>query len=77
VEDTICAFCFITSAGVRMAQETSSAREDALAWMKGVGMRPSGRAEVEGLTRVRSAFECSYVVKNAPAVFHQHCSTYT
>lgn len=40
--DTICAFCFMTSAGVRMAQETSSAREEAVACMKGVGMRPLG-----------------------------------
>lgn len=30
VLETICAFCFITSAGVRMAQETSSAREEAV-----------------------------------------------
>ena len=28
-EETIWAFCFITSAGVRMAQETSSAKEEA------------------------------------------------
>ncbi len=42
VGETICAFCLITSAGVRMAQETSSAREDAAAWMRGVGRRPEG-----------------------------------
>lgn len=34
---TICAFCFSTSAGVRMKQETSSAEEDAIAWTTGVG----------------------------------------
>ena len=46
-EETICAFCLITSAGVRMAQDTSSAREEAAAWMTGVGSRPLGCAEVE------------------------------
>ena len=40
--DTICAFCLMTSAGVRMAQETSSAREEAAAWITGVGRRPVG-----------------------------------
>lgn len=32
----------MTSAGVRMAQDTSSAREEAVAWIMGVGRRPSG-----------------------------------
>ena len=41
-EDTICAFCLITSAGVRMAQETNSAREEAAAWITGVGRMPLG-----------------------------------
>ena len=36
-EETIWAFCFITSAGVRMAQETSSAKEEAEAWIRGRG----------------------------------------
>ena len=53
---TICAFFLITSAGVRMAQDTSSASEDALAWITGVGTRPLGWVVVDGLTRVRSAF---------------------
>ena len=44
--DTICAFCLMTSAGVRMAQETSSAREEAAAWITGVGRRPLGREDV-------------------------------
>jgi hypothetical protein len=56
VLDTICAFCLMTSAGVRMAQETSSAREEAVAWMRGVGMRPSGWVEVVGLRRVKRDF---------------------
>lgn len=34
-EETICAFCLITSAGVRIAQETSSAREEAMLWISG------------------------------------------
>ena len=41
-EDTICAFCLMTSAGVRMAQETSSASEGAAAWITGMGRRPLG-----------------------------------
>jgi hypothetical protein len=45
-EDTICAFCLMTSAGVRMAQETSSAREEAAAWITGMGRRPLGREDV-------------------------------
>lgn len=36
-EETICAFCLITSAGVRMAQLTSSAREEAVEWIRGCG----------------------------------------
>jgi hypothetical protein len=36
----------MTSAGVRMAQETSSAREEAAAWITGVGRRPLGREDV-------------------------------
>lgn len=36
---TICAFCFRTSAGVRMKQETSSPVEEAAAWRIGRGMR--------------------------------------
>lgn len=35
--DIICAFCFMTSAGVRMAHDTSSAREEDIAWVTGVG----------------------------------------
>lgn len=54
-DETICAFCFITSAGVRMAQETSSAREEAEAWIKGVGRRPLGE-EVVVFRRVKSDF---------------------
>lgn len=41
-DETICAFCLITSAGVRMAQETSSAVDEAAAWSKGTGIRPLG-----------------------------------
>ena len=37
------AFCLMTSAGVRMAQETSSARAEAEAWMIGWGRR-NGRS---------------------------------
>lgn len=54
--DTICAFCLITSAGVRMAHETSSAMEDAPACRSGVGMRPFGCEEVVGLRLVKRAF---------------------
>lgn len=46
-EDTIWAFCLMTSAGVRMAQDTSSAREEAAAWITGVGRRPLGCEDVE------------------------------
>jgi hypothetical protein len=46
----------MTSAGVRRAQETSSAMEEAPAWMKGRGIRPSGWVDVEGLILVKSDF---------------------
>lgn len=54
-EDTICAFCLITSAGVRMAQDTSSAREEALAWTKAMGRTPLGDEDVV-LRRVKRDF---------------------
>lgn len=47
---TIWAFCFRTSAGVRMKQETSSAVEDARAWRMGVGIRGKVEAGRVGLT---------------------------
>lgn len=53
--DTICAFCLMTSAGVRMAQETSSAREEALAWTRAMGRTPFGE-EVVVLRRVKRDF---------------------
>ena len=36
-DDTICAFCFRTSAGVRMVHETSSPVAEARAWASGRG----------------------------------------
>ena len=54
--DTICAFCLMTSAGVKIAQETSSAMEDAPAWRIGVGIRPFGEEDVLGLTLVKRIF---------------------
>jgi hypothetical protein len=68
---TICAFCLITSAGVNMAHETSSASEDALAWTTAIGRTPLGDEDVV-LSRVNRAFVRSYVVKNAPAVVCQN-----
>lgn len=44
---TICAFCFRTSAGVRIRQETISAVDEAMAWIIGVG-----REWVKGSFRV-------------------------
>jgi len=64
--ETIWAFCLITSAGVRMAQDTNSAREEAEAWTRAMGRTPSGEADVV-FQRVKRDFVCSYVVKNAPA----------
>ena len=55
--ETICAFCFITSAGVRMAQETISAREEAEAWTKAMGRMASFLVFV--FKRVKSDFVCS------------------
>lgn len=54
--ETICAFCLITSAGVRMAHETSSAVEEAAAWRKGSGIRPSGEEVEDGLMDTRADF---------------------
>jgi hypothetical protein len=45
----------MTSAGVRMAQETSSAREEALAWTRGRGRIPIGEEGVV-LRRVKRDF---------------------
>ena len=45
-DETICAFCLITSAGVRIAHETSSASEDEVAWMMATGRTPLGECEV-------------------------------
>jgi hypothetical protein len=56
----------MTSAGVRMAQDTSSAREEADAWTTAMGSMPLGE-EVVVLSRVKRDFVRSYVVKNAPA----------
>ena len=55
--DTICAFCFSTSAGVRMRHDTSSPIEEAAECVIGVG-------RVVWLSR---DLVPSYVVKNAPA----------
>lgn len=65
--DTICAFCLMTSAGVKMAHDTSSAMEDAAAWITGEGTMPLGCFAVDGLIPVRKDFVPSYVVKKAPA----------
>lgn len=67
VLSTICAFCLITSAGVRMAQETSSATEEAVACMMGCGSKGDEPDSV-GLRSVNTDFTPSYVVKNAPAL---------
>jgi hypothetical protein len=63
---TICAFCLMTSAGVKMAHETSSASDDALACTTAIGRTPLGDEDVV-FSRVKAAFVRSYVVKNAPA----------
>ena len=52
---TIWAFCLMTSAGVRMAQETSSASDDAPAWTTAIGKTPLGD-KVVVLRRVKSVF---------------------
>jgi hypothetical protein len=65
-DETICAFCLMTSAGVRMAHETSSARDEAPAWTRATGKTPSGDEDVV-LRRVKRDLVRSYVVKNAPA----------
>ena len=67
---TICAFCFKTSAGVRMKHDTSSPVEEASACMTAVGNNgvPEGR---QGLVVWRTDLVASYVVKNAPAGEHQ------
>ena len=64
-EDTICAFCLMTSAGVRMAQDTSSARLDADAWTRAMGRMSLPLVLVFHV--VNSDFVRSYVVKKAPA----------
>lgn len=55
----------MTSAGVRMAHETSSAIEDAAEWMIGCGSR--GEPEKVGLYLEKVDLTPSYVVKKAPA----------
>jgi len=51
---TICAFCLMTSAGVRMAHETSSATADAAELMSGAGRWNSDA--VDGLALWRRDF---------------------
>lgn len=70
---TICAFCFRTSAGVRMKHETHSAAEEASPLMTGVG-RVNGRGflTIEPspsfvASECRMCLTPSYVVKKAPA----------
>lgn len=71
--ETICAFCFSTSAGVRMKQETSSAEEDAIELIMGVGREwVKGRMFLEESVlyladALSTDFIASYVVKKAPA----------
>jgi hypothetical protein len=57
----------MTSAGVRIAHDTSSASDDAPAWTTAIGRRPLGDEDVV-LSRVKSDFVRSYVVKKAPAI---------
>lgn len=70
---SICAFCFRTSAGVRMKHDTDSAAEDAMAWTTGVGSEcVNGRRLFSGFgdeeeAELRTYLIPSYVVKNAPA----------
>jgi hypothetical protein len=59
-----CAFCLITSAGVRRKQETDSATEEDSAFIRGVGRECAW----DFLELLRVALTFSYVVKNAPAV---------
>jgi len=62
---SICAFCLITSAGVRMVHEASSAPAEASAWTKASGT-------LEGSAEPRADLADSYVRKKAPAVeYHQ------
>lgn len=57
----------MTSAGVRIAHDTSSASDDAPAWTTAMGRTPLGDDFVL-LSLVKSDFVRSYVVKNAPAI---------
>jgi hypothetical protein len=57
----------MTSAGVRMAQDTSSARLDADAWTTATGKMVLPVPSFFVFNRVNKDFVCSYVVKNAPA----------
>ena len=56
--ESIWAFCLITSAGVRIAQDTSSAREEADACTKAMGKTPFGDEDVV-FQRVKRDFVCS------------------
>ena len=64
----ICAFCFNTSAGVKMKQETSSAIADAALWMNGSGTKGRDDGSSIGFAFLNKDFTLSYVVKNALAV---------
>lgn len=80
VDVTICAFCFRTSAGVRMKHDTHSAIEEAMLFMTGAGreclngkrLPPVVVESLEFLVAAefRMCFMPSYVVKNAPAECH-------
>ena len=64
---TICAFCFITSAGVMIAQDTNSPTDEAMAWMIGCGSKGEVDDPKRGLWVDRRDLVPSYVVKKAPA----------
>lgn len=68
-----CAFCFRTSAGVRIRQDTSSPLQEAIELINGVG---SWRESESWLfSRIREALEASYVVKKAPASNEGQCGS--
>ena len=75
---TTCAFCLMTSAGVRTAQETISAADEATPWIRGTGRVNAvlGLAVEEDGVSPRMRFTDSYVVKNAPARTRMSVSFY-
>ena len=69
---TICAFCLMTSAGVRIRHDASSAIDEAAEWTIGRGINGCCDPLRVGLIFIQPLLTASYVVKKIPATNSQY-----